>query len=310
MKALAILLAVLAGTVSMAGSAVALPVVGTLSIGDAQTPEGNSGTRPLSFRVTLSEVNRQEVTVSYRTQNETARASEDYVSTQGSLEFAPGETTKTIEVPINGDRAVEPDEFFSVILFDPVNAPIAQPGGVGTGTIQNDDQNVGLPPPDKVVCKCQRVKVRLAGFNAHGSTTLVRKVTGKREAAEFWDFVVKAELTCKRGDIVDCAGFVKTVSPSTFPPFATQKPRVFTCKGKKCDATSTHTLEVRIRIPRELILEKRKAKQPLRQRLRLRAGCRGAPGLVRTFTLVFTNGNSFSKPLSDQNGNGKPDRND
>lgn len=306
MKALAMTLAVLAGTVTIAGSAVARPTQGgTLSIADASGPEGNTGTRPLSFRVTLSEANRGDtaVSVSYRTQNETARAGEDYVSVQGELDFARGETTKTIEVQVNGDQAVEPDEFFSVVLFDPIGATIAQPGGTGTGTIQNDDQNVAQPPPGgKVSCKCRRVKTRLAGSNAHGTTTLVGKVTGKKEAAEFWDFVVKAELSCRTGDIVDCEGFVKTVSPSTFPPFATQKPKSFTCKGKKCGEKQTFTLEVRIRIPRELILEKRKAKKPLKQSLRIRSGCRGTNGQVRKFTLVFTNGNFFDAKKSNQNG--------
>jgi hypothetical protein len=303
MKALAITLAVLAGTVSVAGSAVARPSQGTLSMGDAQAAEGNAGTRTLSFRVTLSEVNRQEVTVSYRTQNETARASEDYVSAQGSLEFAAGETTKTIEVQVNGDRAVEPDEFFSVIPFDSVNAPIAQPGGVGTGTIQNDDQSVAQPPPPaRPACTCKRVKTRLTGFNAHGVTALMGNGSRMTEAAEFWDFVVKATMTCGAGEAADCEGFVRTVSPSRFPPFASQKPKLFKCKAKKCSSTSTYTLEVRLKIPRDEIITAREANETLRKKLKLRSGCRGKPGELRTFTLVFTNGNLFSSKLSDLNG--------
>ena len=101
MKALAITLAVLASAVTIAGSAVARPTQGAaLSIADASGPEGNTGTRSLAFRVTLSEANRSDtaVSVSYRTQNETARAGEDYVSAVGELEFARGETTKTIDV--------------------------------------------------------------------------------------------------------------------------------------------------------------------------------------------------------------------
>jgi hypothetical protein len=310
MKALAVTLAVLAGTVSLAGSAAALPATGTLSIGDAQTLEGASGTQPLAFRVTLSESSREPVSVGYRTQNETAQAPADYAAAQGTLQFAPGETSKTVEVQVRGDQAVEPDEFFSVILFQPVNAEIAQPGGVGTGTIQNDDQPAALPPPARPACTCKRVQTRLTGFNAHGNTTLVGKVTGKQEAAEFWDFVVKATMTCRAGEVVDCEGFVRTASPSTFPPFATQRPKLFTCKGKKCGEQRTYTLEVRIRISREEILEQRKAKKPLKKKLRLRSGCRGQRGELRTFTLVFTNGNFFDAKLSDQNGNGKPDGQD
>lgn len=301
MKGLAVLLAVLAGTVSLAGSTSAAPSQVSISIGDAQTPEGDSGTRPLVFGLTLSEASRASVFVSWRTRTGTATSPEDYVTASGLVQFAPGETQKTVQVLINGDTKVEPDEMFFVDLSDPVGAVIAR--GTATGTIQNDDQEVSQPPPQqKVVCKCKRVKTRLAGFNAHGSTTLVGKVTGKREAAEFWDFVVKAELTCRLGDIVDCEGFVKTESPSTFPPFATQKPKLFKCKGKKCGEKRTFTLEVRIRITRDEILEKRKQKQPLKKTLRIRSGCRGKPGEVRKFTLVFTNGSFFDAKKSDQSG--------
>ena len=202
--------------------------------------------------MTLSESSQEPVSVSYRTQNETARAGEDYDSTQGTLQFAPGETTKNVEVPIRGDRKVEPDEFFSVILFAPSGATVAEPGGVGTGAIQNDD----VPA---LLCEVH-VQAREAPSRGlrqrHGATPL----TG----------VVKVTMTCGTGDVADCAGFVKAVSP-----FATLKPTPFTCRAKKCSSTNTYTLRVRI------------AQQPLTKKLRLRAGCRGERGELRTFTLVF-----------------------
>jgi hypothetical protein len=258
MKALSITMAVLAGTALVAGAASGRQAQGgTFSIADAQGPEGSAGTRLLTFRVTLSEANRSDTSssVSYRTQNETARAGEDYVGVRGELEFARGETTKTIEVQVNGDRAVEPDEFFSVVLFDPIGAAIAQPGGVGTGTIENDDRNV-LPQ----VCKCQSLKLRLGAVTA---------------AAGFWNVAVKAELRCSKGDVADCAGFVRVAKRS----------KVFTCRGTKCGATSTHTLNVRVEIPRAV--RQHAAGRPLKKSLKLRAGCRGASGVVKTFTFVL-----------------------
>jgi chitinase len=53
------------------------------------------------------------------------------------LTFAPGETSKTITVLVDGDRREEADEFFFVILSSPSNATLADSQGVGT--IQNDD---------------------------------------------------------------------------------------------------------------------------------------------------------------------------
>jgi Calx-beta domain len=55
----------------------------------------------------------------------------------GSLIFTPGQTSKTIQVIIQGDNAVEPDEHFFVNLSSPTNATIAD--GQGQGNIQNDD---------------------------------------------------------------------------------------------------------------------------------------------------------------------------
>lgn len=271
MKALAVTLALLT-TASLAGLAAARSTQVEISVFDASGPEGNSGTRPLAFRVALSHSSSDPVHVSYLTQNETARASEDYGSTQDTIQFAPGETDKTVQVLVNGDRAVEPDEFFSVVLFDPIGATIAEPGGVGTGTIQNDDRNVALQ-----ACKCQGLRLRLAGFATHGRTKL------QRRPAEFWDVVVKAQLTCGQGDVVACAGFVRTVSTS----FASQKPNVFTCRGPRCSAKSTHTLKVRVKVLRTEIVRQRAAGRPLKKSLKLRSGCRGAPGAVKTFRLVL-----------------------
>src|SRR5688572_20095158 len=154
MGALAVTAAVLAGTVSLAGSAVAAPAP-VLSISDAQAAEGTFGTRLLTFGVTINESGRL-ASVRYRTQDETARANEDYDSMQGTLQFTPGETTKTIEVPIKGDKKVEPDEFFSVVLSESTGATLDQSGGVGTGTIENDDVAATR-------CTCKSVKLSLAG---------------------------------------------------------------------------------------------------------------------------------------------------
>lgn len=221
---------------------------GTLSIGDARMPEGDSGTGALSFPVTLSEANQGPVSVSYRTQNETALAGEDYDSTQGTLAFAPGETTKNVPVSIRGDLKVEHDEFFSVILSAPNGAAVADPGGVGTGTIENDDA-----PPPLPKCRCKRVQLRLAGLKDR------TPLTG----------VVTATMTCGAGIVPDCVGFVRVLSP-----FATLRPTPFTCRSEKCSSTSRYTRRIRI------------APRPVKRTLRLRVGCRGQRGELRTFTIA------------------------
>jgi hypothetical protein len=112
----------------------------TVSVGDVTVAEGNSGTTIMSFPVTLSKASKLAVSVSYTTANGTATAPADYASANGSLAFAPGETSKAIAVSIVADTAIELDETLSVTLSSPVNATIAK--GSATGTIRNEDTQV------------------------------------------------------------------------------------------------------------------------------------------------------------------------
>jgi hypothetical protein len=109
----------------------------TVTIGDASVTEGNSGTISLSFVVSLSVIYDAAVTVSYATQNGSATAGSDYAAAAGTLTFAPGDTSETIAVVVNGDRLVELDETFLVRLSNSVNARLAD--DQGSGVIQNDD---------------------------------------------------------------------------------------------------------------------------------------------------------------------------
>jgi hypothetical protein len=91
-----------------------------------------------TFTVTLSAPSTVPVTVSYATADGTAKVSDnDYTAASGTLTFAPGQTSKTIIVLVNGDRRREGNETFFVELVDAVFATIAD--GQGIGTIRNDD---------------------------------------------------------------------------------------------------------------------------------------------------------------------------
>jgi hypothetical protein len=114
-------------------------VVPSLSIADATVTEGTSATVPMTFTVTLSQASPNQVTVSYGTQNGTATADArgDYVTTIGTLTFNPGETSKTIDVPVVSDgRPNEPDETVLMSLSSPSGATISR--GQATGTIKDN----------------------------------------------------------------------------------------------------------------------------------------------------------------------------
>lgn len=109
----------------------------TVSIGNGVVLEGDSGSTPNSFPVTLSSPSNQVVTVNYRTLDLTATGGQDYGPVTGVVTFQPGETIKTVVVPVLGDIIREPNETFAVRLDGPSNATIAAEQGIGT--ILDDD---------------------------------------------------------------------------------------------------------------------------------------------------------------------------
>jgi Tol biopolymer transport system component len=103
-------------------------------------PEGNGGASDAVFTVTLSPAAAQTVTVQYATADGTASSDVDYQSRSGMLTFDPGETAKTIKVPVNGDLLFEPDETFILSLANAsANTLISATAGTSTVTILNDD---------------------------------------------------------------------------------------------------------------------------------------------------------------------------
>ena len=109
----------------------------TVSIANASLAEGNSGNSTMAFTVTLSKASTTAVTLSYATSNGTATAGQDYVASSGTVTFAPGVVSQTINVGVIGDTTVESTETFSVTLSNPTGATIAVASA--TGTITNDD---------------------------------------------------------------------------------------------------------------------------------------------------------------------------
>ena len=116
----------------------------SLSIDDVTVVEGNSGTVNAVFTVTLDAASGQTVGVNYATADGTATQPADYTSTSGSLSFTPGQTTRTITVPVIGETVPEANETFFVNLSGATNATISD--NQGAGTITNDDVPVTVSP--------------------------------------------------------------------------------------------------------------------------------------------------------------------
>jgi hypothetical protein len=120
------------------------PAPGTpaITISDVTVSEGNTGTTAAVFTVSLSAPSAQPVTVAYATADGTATAGSDYQAASGTVTFAPGETSKTITIWVNGDRAGEPNETFFVNLGPTGNAVLRDPQG--GGAIVDDEPRITI----------------------------------------------------------------------------------------------------------------------------------------------------------------------
>jgi PKD repeat protein len=108
------------------------------ALSDVNINEGNSGTGTAAFTVTLTNASDRLITVSYATADGSATtAGNDYLAASGTLTFAPGQTSRTVNVTVRGDTTFEPDETFFLRLSNPSNVVLGDTEGVGT--IVGDD---------------------------------------------------------------------------------------------------------------------------------------------------------------------------
>ena len=110
---------------------------------DAHHAEGNSGSTPFTFTITRSgDLGRTEQANWKVAGGGFGASPSDFVGAvlpSGSVTFAPGETSKVITILVAGDKLIETDETFQVILTAASPTAVVIQGGSATGTIVNDD---------------------------------------------------------------------------------------------------------------------------------------------------------------------------
>ena len=107
----------------------------SISIDDLVTTNEVALTNTVTVR--LSSASGHTVTVNYATADGTATFNSDYNTASGTVSFAPGEVTKTINVDILADSLNEGNEIFYVNLSGATNASISD--SQGSVTITDDD---------------------------------------------------------------------------------------------------------------------------------------------------------------------------
>ncbi|MEG4943736.1 Calx-beta domain-containing protein [Microcoleus sp. F4-D5] len=119
------------------------PSILEFSTSSYRADEGNSGS-PNQVVATVQRTGSSEGAVSVQVELDTpstATVSEDYINNLPvTINFASGESSKTVSIPIVGDTVVEPDEEINLKLVNPVGNRVtlgSQP--TATLTIINDD---------------------------------------------------------------------------------------------------------------------------------------------------------------------------
>ncbi|MCC7261350.1 MAG: hypothetical protein IT369_02395, partial [Candidatus Latescibacteria bacterium] len=167
-----------------------------LSLEDAAALAGEQG--ELVFTARLTRASAAPVSVGFATEDGSARATRDYSPQNGTLTFAPGETSKTIAIALVDDQTRESTENLFVRLSGPANATLAD--GQAVGTIADDD-----PLP----------RVRLADSNAaEGSGSLTFTLTLTNPGSE----AVSVDYATEDGTALAGHDYTATAGTLTFAP--------------------------------------------------------------------------------------------
>src|SRR5262249_22361269 len=108
-----------------------------LSVADVSVTEGDTGSTPANFVISLSQAGTAPVTFSYYTTNGTATSPADFAYASGTVAVAAGQTSVTIPVSVYGDTLNEANETFNLVLWNVSGATLTRSSA--TGTIVDDD---------------------------------------------------------------------------------------------------------------------------------------------------------------------------
>lgn len=200
-----------------------------ISVSGATVVEGDAGDLSIAqFHVNLDSPSDQPVTVNYQTIDGTATAGQDYEFASGTITFAPGETSKTIQVHVLGDTAVESDESFQLQLSNPIGGVLADSSNSAQAVIQNDD---AAPPSGNASLQLDIANAWNTGFQA--------KVALQNTGNEPWEgwtlqFTFAGDITSIwNAEIVSRVGDVYTIrNPSWNTTIAPNSSAAFGFIGK------------------------------------------------------------------------------
>ena len=156
----------------------------------------DSSMREASFVVTLDRPSTSLVAMSYATQDAGAVAGRHYVATSGRLNFAPGETAKTVRVTLLDAMAADPFDAFNLVLSQLAGATTLDP--VGTAIIVGHARPLLLPPG--------RCAGAIVVRSSHATGHALVPADARHDGSCRTDYGTAGEDT--GGDFLDHAGFL------------------------------------------------------------------------------------------------------
>ena len=146
-----------------------------ISVGDIGVVEGDVEPTVARFPIQLSGPTFRTVTVSFVTvDGPAAKAPRDYLARSGTVTFLPGQTLQFVDIGIVSDDAIEPSEFFGVLIGQADGARILKASALAA--IRDDD--AGDPAgADRQSPRMQLTRPRLSGSRS-----------------------IRARVSCPRGD--------------------------------------------------------------------------------------------------------------
>ena len=193
------------GTSSANGEIVDDDASPELSVAGASAVEGGT----VEFVVSASVTSVQEITVGYATADGTAVADQDYQAAQGTLTFAPGETSRKVSVATVDDALDEPAETFALTLSSPANATLGVSNADGE-IVDDDDAAPQLSVAGASGAEGSAVAFVVSASSTGGQTITVDYATTDGSA------VAGRDYRAARGTLVFGPGeLTRTVSVAT-----------------------------------------------------------------------------------------------
>lgn len=167
-----------------------LPVVPvSIAVADGSAGEGNGGSMPAMLAVSLSALTGDTVSVDWTTTAAgDATAGVDFTTASGTLQFAPGETQKSLPIAVLGDLSDEFDETVVVQLSNPSGAH-SLGDAAATLSILDDDNPPTLSLADAAICEGETGFVPIDISVASGKSISVNATSSDGTATAGSDYV-------------------------------------------------------------------------------------------------------------------------